>query len=83
MEERRPLGRPRGRWIDAVDKDYVKEARMREGRQRTEMLGGGELKWSRPRLGCSAIGIIIFTAPYVVVAWCSGTGCHVVRFINV
>jgi hypothetical protein len=65
VEERRP----RGRWIDAFDKDYVKEARIREGRQRTEMLGGGELKWPRPRLGCSAIGIIIFT-PYVVVAWC-------------
>ena len=42
-EGRRSLGRPRRRWMDAVDRD-------------AQMLGGGGLKRLRPRVGCSATG---------------------------
>jgi hypothetical protein len=56
-EVRRPVGRPRGRWIDAFDKaaKNMLNARIGEVRKTVELFGGGGLKRLRTRLGSSAI----------------------------
>jgi hypothetical protein len=55
-EARRPAG-PRGRWLDAVDRDGTRMLKGRKWRRpaRMEMPGGRGVKRPRPKLGCSAI----------------------------
>ena len=58
IERRRPIGRPRGRWLNAMDRDArgCWNAGVGDGWQRIEMFGGRGLRRPRPKLGSSASG---------------------------
>jgi hypothetical protein len=58
VEGKRPIGRPRGRWIAAVEKDAENLLKCKNWRKSAggQMIVDGRLKRPRPRLGCSATG---------------------------
>jgi hypothetical protein len=51
IEGRRPVGRPRRRWLDAVDRDVKRMLKCRNWKRlaETEMPGSRGLKMPRPR----------------------------------
>ena len=53
----RPVGRPRNRWADVVQKDALQLLGIRGWRRRAEIGMNGGVLWGRPRpgRGCSAI----------------------------
>jgi hypothetical protein len=57
MFGKRPVGKPKGRWMDTVKEDSYQILKWRnwEVKDRTEMNGGRESRRPRPALGCSAI----------------------------
>jgi hypothetical protein len=55
---RRAVGKPRGRWIDAVDRDAKRMFKCKNRGRSAEDRGAWRRRIERPRpkLGCSAIG---------------------------
>ena len=65
IKGRRLLGRPRGRWMNAMDRDTKRMLKCKKWRR---LAGGGGLKRPRLKLGCSAIGEETYCYEYIFAA---------------